>query len=517
MYHGALSKQFMPLSITPLSREQAARFLSRATFGAKGNDINELVNTNIDDWFTAQFDFPVDSHLAKMREFADVTGDKYSNNARMSAWWYFTINSQDTLRQRLAFALSQIFVVSNNGGPNAEGLAEYYDLLLTNAFGNIKDLLKAMTLSPAMGKFLTLSGSEKSNPAKNTFPDENFAREIMQLFSLGLWQLTDEGMVALDENGNRIPNYTQTDIEELARALTGWRTHDFHQPMYVKEKRHDTNEKNILGHTFPAGQTALQDVEQAVEVLFQHSNTPMYLATLLIKRLTISNPRREYIKRVANAFKNNGSGVRGDMQAIIKAILLDKDVLAGVAMQDNQQLGRSKRNFGKIKEPLIAMANFARALNIQTNHPERWFDWIGTSQNFGQAPLCSPSVFNFYDPDYAPNGEITEAELVAPEFSILNTDIMRRINNAMWRSILAYNNTQPDQWTWDASEFIDKIDDVDAYLDVINQRIFSGLMSATTAAEITRIFLSYNSSEITNRLHDTLFVAQCSPEFRCQE
>ncbi|QUM75946.1 DUF1800 domain-containing protein [Moritella sp. 24] len=507
----------MSLSTTQLSHEQAARFLSRATFGVKGNDINDLVNLNITDWFTAQFAYPVKSHLTKMREFADATGDAYNENPRMSAWWYFTMNSQDTLRQRLAFALSQIVVVSKNGGPNSEGLAEYYDLLLTHAFGNFKDLLKAVTLSPAMGKFLTLSGSRKANPTKNTFPDENYAREVMQLFSLGLWQLTDDGIIATDGNGDRIPNYTQTDIEELARVLTGWKIQDYHQSMYADEKQHDTDEKQVLGHTFPAGQTAAQDVDQAVEVLFQHSNTPVYIATLLIKRLTISNPRREYIQRVANTFKDNGVGVRGDMQAIIKAILLDDDLLAGVAMQDHQQLGSSQRNFGKIKEPLIAMANLARALNIQSNHPARWYDWIGTRNNFGQAPLCAPSVFNFYDPDYAPNGEITDVELVAPEFAILNTDIMRRINNAMWNSILSYRNTKETQWTWDESEFINNIDDVDAYLNVVNQRLFSGLMSATTAAEITRIFLSYSASKTKNRLHDTLFVAQCSPEFRCQE
>ena len=394
--------------------------------------------TGVDTWFEKQFASEPSLHRPLATKFAAASDSSLNENARLSAWWERTINAEDQLRQRVAFALSQIFVVSRFGGPNSEALAEYYDVLIRHAFGNFRDLLEAVTLSPAMGKYLTLEGSRKADPVKNTFPDENYAREVMQLFSLGLWKLRSNGMPRKDAVGDNIPTYSQNDVEELARVLTGWRIDTYLKPMIANEKRHDYGEKKVLGQVFPAGQDAKQDLVQAIDMLFSHPNTPVYISGLLIKRLTISNPRRSYIKRVAEVFKSNGKGERGDMKAVIRAVLLDPDVLAGKAMADHQVTGSNKRNFGKVKEPIVAMANLCRAFNVKSNDPSRWWDFASTQKNYGQGPLRAPSVFNFYEPDYAPPGEINDKSLTAPEFNILAMDIMRRISNRMWLCILSH-------------------------------------------------------------------------------
>ncbi len=204
-------------------------------------------------WLDEQFQREHQLHRSLATRFATASGDTLNENARLSAWWERTINADDQLRQRVVFALSQVFVVSRFGGPNSEALTEYYDVLIKHAFGNFRDMLEAVTLSPAMGgKYLTLEGSRKADPVKNTFPDENYAREVMQLFSLGgLWKLKSNGMPKKDANGNNIPTYTQNDVEELARVLTGWRKNTYLKPMYADGRCHDTGEKQVLGQLFP--------------------------------------------------------------------------------------------------------------------------------------------------------------------------------------------------------------------------------------------------------------------------
>ncbi|KLV03448.1 hypothetical protein ABT56_19275 [Photobacterium aquae] len=497
---------------------QAARFIYRATFGPKPGDISTLLEIGEEAWLSEQFEQPLVRHRQLTEQFSSASNEKINEVARMSAWWCRALTGGDQLRQRVAYALSQILVVSRYGGPDSQSLAEYYDLLLEHAFGNFRDLLKAVTLSPAMGKFLTMEGSCKANPQRNTFPDENYAREVMQLFSIGLWRLDSNGTVSLDTNGNKIPNYSQDDVEELARVFTGWRRRNYLEPMYAVASRHDTDEKVVMGQVFPAGQTAEQDLDQAIDLLFEHRNTPMFISTLLIKRLTISNPRRNYIKRVSDVFKDNGYGVRGDMKAVVRAILLDKDLLAGRAMADHQASGTGKRNFGKVKEPVIAMANLCRALEVKNNDPLRWWDFAGIQGNFGQAPLQASSVFNFYEPDYAPKGELTDKQLSGPEFAILSMDVMRRISNRMWGMITSVDPTKPKRWHWDRSEFKAVVSDPQAYVALVNERLFGGLMSQPLADYLHAMLaqLEQDRRNEDRKVIDTLFAIQCSPEFRCQ-
>ncbi|MCW8329810.1 DUF1800 domain-containing protein [Photobacterium sp. SDRW27] len=498
---------------------QAAQFLYRATFGPKSGDIAALRSMGVDAWLDEQFQHEHQLHRPLAASFATASGDSLNENARLSAWWDSSINAGDQLRQRVVFALSQIFVVSRFGGPASEALAEYYDVLIKHAFGNFRDMLEAVTLSPAMGKYLTLEGSRKADPVKNTFPDENYAREVMQLFSLGLWKLKSNGMPKKDALDNNIPTYTQNDVEELARVLTGWRIDTYLKPMYADDRYHDVGEKRVLGQVFPAGQSAEQDLKQAIEVLFNHRNTPVYISTLLIKRLTISNPRRSYIKRVAQVFKDNGKGERGDMKAVVRSILLDPDLLAGKAMADYQNTGSNKRNFGKVKEPVIAMANLCRAFNVQSNDPDRWWDFASTQNNYGQGPLRAPSVFNFYESDYAPKGEINEKSLTAPEFNILSMDVMRRISNRMWTCILSHDSTSQKKWSWDRSDFERTVSQPEEYVALINERLFGGLMSVSLSQFLATMLsdMTLDKRSDDRKINDTLFAVQCSPEFRCQE
>ncbi|MGR5061297.1 DUF1800 domain-containing protein [Photobacterium sp. DNB22_13_2] len=506
---------------------QAAKFLYRATFGPKNGDIENLIGFEggIDGWFEDQFSRQ-NLHLNLAQKVADATGDSLNEGARMSAWWQRSLTGGDQLRQRVAFALSQIFVVSNNGGPGGEGLASYYDVLVRNAFSRFDELLKAVTLHPAMGQFLTLAGSRAHDEQKQTYPDENYAREVMQLFSIGLWQLNINGQPKLDNQGKPIPAYTQHDVEELSRALTGWNKDKGDdgkdsnvKPMKAASQWHDDGQKEVLGVDFAAGQTAEQDLNSVIELLYLHPNTPVFISRLLIQRLTISNPRRDYIERVARVFIDDGQGVRGNMKAVIKAVLLDEDLVEGRAMADHQNFGSNTRNFGKVKEPAIAMANLCRALNVKSNDSRRWWDFPGLQNNFGQAPLQAPSVFNFYEPDYAPKGEIANKELTAPEFNILTMDSMRRISNAMWGLILSHRYTDEKQWTWDRTPLENRVDDPERYLEWINDRIFFGLMTEDMHHYLTKLLIAMTTQNIgeDRRTFVTLFAIQCSPDFRCQE
>ncbi|MGY0219950.1 DUF1800 domain-containing protein [Endozoicomonadaceae bacterium StTr2] len=507
------------MTTVQLDRNQAARFLYQATFGPRPGDVDQLMTLGAEQWLEQQFAAKPQLHLPLGKKFAAASGQKFNRAVRMSAWWQRTIESDDQLRQRMAFALSQVFVAAEPDGGSTEDLAGYYDLLMEHAFGNYRDLLRSITLSPVMAKYLTLNKSSVANPRKNTYPDENYAREVMQLFSIGVWKLEKNGNPVLGADGNKVPAYTQKDVEELARALTGWRKGTSGK-MYNKSRRHDNGEKVVLDSVFAAGQGAEQDLEQAVDLLFNHRNTPVFISTLLIKRLTLSNPRKQYVRRVAQAFENNGKGVRGDFKAVLKAILLDKDVLAGKAESGSSSAGSAADHFGKLKEPIIAIVNLARALEVKSNDKKRWWDHLpgGLSNSFGQAPLWSPSVFNFYQPDYAPKGEISESGLTSPEFHILTMGVMRSINDSMWKVIERHTTHGRNGWHWDRAPFEAKVDDPDQYVELLNERFFGGLMSPKLARYLQQMLEEHkqNGYSADRKIRDTLFAVQCSPEFRCQ-
>lgn len=431
---------------------EASRFLSQATLGFDNSHIEDVVAQGIEGWVDNQMQLATTEILPKtMAVWQQVTDSITVNDPSQLnedefrprwndfdyAWWDLMMHNEDLLRHRVAVALSEIFVISikselSNFG---DGLADYYDMLSKNAFGNFENLLRDVSLHPCMGEYLSHYQNQKADAVNNIHPDENYAREVMQLFSIGLYELNPNGSRMLDEAGNFIPTYGQPDIKEFAKIFTGlsaadtipnpygdnelnfWRgtwTADVTKPMKMYEDFHEPGQKRLLkGTVVPAGQTGLQDIDDAINNLFNHPNVGPFIGYRLIQRLVKSNPSPAYINRVTQVFNNNGNGVRGDMAAVIKAILLDGEARACSFLQNE--------NNSRLKEPLIRFTHFARAVNKYNPHDYYWHVNWNFQNDAGQGLFASPSVFNFYLPNHSPIGNIADAGLVAPEYNLHNT------------------------------------------------------------------------------------------------
>ena len=422
-------------------------------------NVKQVMTMGYSAWIDDQFSRPIGT-LSPFVQWADAqpSSAQIYNDIKQDAWWgramglpklrpdASTTQLPDPLRQRVAFALSQIFVISDNMetlGTNPAGMINYYDMLENNAFGNYRDLLFGVATHPCMGIYLSHLGNAKADPVANTFPDENFAREVMQLFSIGLWMLNTDGTQQLDATGQPIPTYSNANITEMARVFTGlshWNSDfngysdDFTQPMIGWDAYHDLGTKTLLlGVTTPArtaspgstGTATFADVNAAIDNLFNHPNVGPFVARQLIQRFITSNPSPAYIARVATAFNNNGSGVRGDMKAVIKAMLLDDEA--------RNPLMRSDPTYGKLREPFLKCVNFAHAFNATSQ--AGWYYLDSFILDHDEEPLKSPSVFNFYLPNYTPPGALAQAGLVAPEFQIINASSGTLAPNYFWNAI----------------------------------------------------------------------------------
>ncbi len=439
---------------SPPSTKAAARFLVQAAFGPDqdaANDVDhvpenveELMSIGFEPWIDDQFTRPV-GLLQPFTEYALTSISEFYTDTKVASWWNRAMGvpslvpggpaqSPDPLRQRLAFALSQILVISDRPevlAVNPVGMANYYDMLLAHSFGNYRDLLYDVTVHPCMGFYLSHLQNRKPDPVNNIFPDENYAREVMQLFSIGLWELNQDGTRRLDTNGLPIPSYDNDDITEFARVFTGLSygpsnavaflnaQQNFVVPMKMWDAYHDVNPKVLLnGQALPArtasnpdtGAAGLLDLNAAIDNLFWHTNVAPFIGKQLIQRFVTSNPSTGYVARVSAAFNNNGSGVRGDMKAVLKAILLDEEARDPSRMNDPA--------FGKLREPFLRVVNMARAFNAAA--AAGFYALDDFYMDHYQQPLNSPSVFNFYLPGYLPPGALANAGLVGPEFQILN-------------------------------------------------------------------------------------------------
>ncbi len=433
-----------------LSRADASRFLAQSTYGPTYSDILHLVELgNYEDWLDEQFELSPTYHRPRIKTpVYDSRGELTGQYGRLDAWWDIAVSSKDQLRQRVAFALSEIMVISDFSDPletHRDTVAEYYDILVKNSFGNFRDLLEDITLSPAMGVYLSMLGNDKPDPSTNRRADENYARELLQLFSIGLVELNLDGSTKKSRN-KPIPTYNQTDIENLARIFTGWSWNldyytggawawwDNHQvliqPMVAFSEHHDFNEKTFLGNSFPADQSTRQDLDQALDIIFNHPNVGPFISKQLIMRLVTSNPSSAYVKRVAKIFNNDGQGTRGNMKAVVKAILMDQEARTS-----------SSNHFGKLREPLLRLTHIWRAFKAKGSKPiAPWmpsfvnyvaFHYYWPESEFSQAPLRSPSVFNFFRPDFSPAGKIKKANLVAPEFQISSESRIQKLYSAL--------------------------------------------------------------------------------------
>ena len=373
-----------------------------------------------------------------------------ANDTRQLVWYKAAIDAPDQLRQRVAWALSQYFVVAELGSnqPQAvERWLNFYDIFTRNAFGNFRDILDEVTWSPHMGYYLSHINNRKANVSEGTFPDENYAREVMQLFTIGLWELNENGTLELDSNGEAIPTYDNDDIFEFAKVFTGMflplrrgpdtnieeLSNNYVDPMRTAPWAHDFSAKTLLDGTtlgpFNSNHNGLRnDVAGLLDHLFNHKNVPPFFARFMIQRFTVSNPSPAYIEAVALAFKSglyqgSGSGVRGCMEATIKAVLLHPEARTTSLAYDSTH--------GKLREPLIRLIHVARAFEITSLRTYGWFYFKDLHDTILQAPYESPSVFNYYRPDYAPNGVIADASLNAPEFQIHNDVSALQLSNGL--------------------------------------------------------------------------------------
>jgi uncharacterized protein (DUF1800 family) len=400
-------------SLTP---QAAARFLDQASWGPTPASIAQVQSVGISDWLTQQF--ALNTSDLPDQVILDSAGKPNTNLAPVEqAFFQNAVSGPDQLRQRVAFVLSQIWVVSETSGVNyAYAFPPYWRILRDNAFGNYRDLIKAVTLSPAMGRYLNMANNVKGDPAKNTSANENYAREMMQLFTLGLTQLN------IDGSALPTPTYDQAVVTNLARALTGWTyptapgatakranpAYYFGQ-MFAVESEHDTTAKTIFQNiNIPAGQTAEQDLESVLDALMAQPTMAPFVSQQLIEHLVTSNPSPQYIARVSNVFLNDGTGVRGNLKAVITAILTDPEARAG----DDASAAVSP-TYGHMREPILFMTNIMRGLNATLGANSAIYNDASLA---GESLFHSPSVFSYFSPQYRIAGG-----LLGPEFQIYST------------------------------------------------------------------------------------------------
>ena len=422
---------------TPPTDAQAARFLAQAGFAASTADIATVKSVGYAAWLDQQFAAPrTQSHYDWLSAKGyNVEAYRFSLAGVDATLWRKLIGSPDQLRQRVVLALSEIFVVSMNGLPISwPGLATgaYVDMLEANCFGSFRALLEAVTLSPAMGVYLAMRGNRKEDPKTGRQPDENYAREVMQIFTIGLSQLNPDGTPKLS-GGKSIDTYTLTQITDLARVFTGW---DFdtaapsgadasymQRPMVNTASRFSTGTKKVLDVTVPDTADGPGAMKIALDTLAAHPNVGPFIGRQLIQRLVCSSPSPAYVQRVAAVFDNNGQGQRGDLRAVIRAILLDPE-----ARQPSTAPGG-----GKLREPIVRLIQWARTVGL-SSPGDLWAvgDTSNPATRLGQSPMRSGSVFNFFRPGYVPpNSQLGTNAVTAPEFQLCNESTVAGYLNFM--------------------------------------------------------------------------------------
>lgn len=522
---------------TGVSAAKAGRFLAQASFGATQTSIDELVALNsLDKWIDQQFAKP----LAPLQyPYVDTYGGNSKKQFRHDIWWKNVIESDDQLRQRVTFALSQIFVISDNDyilRNSQRGVASYHDMLYSNAFGSYRDLLEKVTLHPAMGIYLSMIQNEKADQARNIRPDENYAREVMQLFSIGLYELNIDGSPRMGSDNRPVPSYSQDDIEEFAKVYTGWnfKGASWNQeaidsdtnrtdPLEARQEYHDIGEKYLLNSVIlAAGQTAEADLQQALDNIFYHPNVGPFISKLLIQRLVSSNPSPAYVARVAQYFNNNGNGERGDLKAVIKAVLLDEEAREGHINMPT--------TFGKLREPLMRFTHIWRAFNAiprdGVNDEQYYAKGISSFEDeLGQAILRAPHVFNFYLPEYSPPGELQSANLFGPEFQIATEGNLVNTNNLLRDHIYRFNNVDKSTDSSTTGTFLDleseaaMASNIDTLLDHLNKILLASSMSSEFRQQLKTHLTSItaDSDMAINRVKDAIFMIVTSPEYLIQQ
>jgi uncharacterized protein (DUF1800 family) len=443
-----------PPPVVRLSPAETGRFLTQTTFGPTDTEIEALRDSSFSSWITAQQSQPLGASGLTYMDDRLVVLRAANAQANLNAthfyeyFWREAATAPDQLRQRVKFALSEMFVVSfADPAVDPRGMASYYDMLGKNAFGNYRTLLEEVSLHPMMGVYLTHLANTKEDPVTGRTPDENYAREVMQLMSLGVFALNNDGTVKKDAAGNNVLSYTPSDISELAKVFTGFSWYSaaptnstfaggsrnnasYVTPMIPYANFHSVSAKTFLGTTIPASTTSdpTGELKTTLDTIFNHPNVGPFVAKHMIQRLVTSNPSPAYVDRVAIIFNNNGSGVRGDMAAVVRAVLLDTEAR-------NMSAGNDA-NYGKVREPIVRLGNLMRSFGATSTSGNWLVGSTSGSTSFGQSPLAAPSVFNFYRPGYSPpNTKIGNAGLVAPEMQIVDEVTVAGYANTMQNTV----------------------------------------------------------------------------------
>ncbi len=521
----------------------ASRFLMQATYGPTLDEITALTNSSYEKWIDNQFSLPATNHIEYGLEIGHFRpggtifqGPVPGRTQRYSVWNHIAMNAPDQLRQRMAFALSQIFVVSDRAVSSHSIATGYYDLLVDNAFVSYRELLEKVALNQFMGRFLGMAGNQRANPDLNIIrPDENFAREIMQLFSIGLVELELDGTPKLDANGNQIPTYAQSDVEELAKVFTGWHLEfisdaTFDQtnrgldnrylgPMRAFANFHDVSSKTLLSvpgfnSVIPPNQTAEQELEQTLDILANHPNTAPFISKQLIQRFVTSNPTPAYVRRISTVFNETD----GDLQAVIKAILLDAEARQGHL--------RNPETFGKIKEPILKLTGFWRGVGLLLNVPLAGPSSIRFEQ-MEQTPLSAPSVFNFFRPDFSPSGVLSQNGLFSPESQLLTSTSIVTMGSTLTDFSLISNQSQnPNSATFTAiaTDHLELLvpDDLvrpEALVEHLNIVLLAGSMTDEMREILLNLHSGSDGYAALNKLNvvnDILYLITLSPDFNVQ-
>ena len=553
------TNQINDLSWTqPQSDADAARFLNQAQFSSSTSEIAAVRSLGYGTWLEQQFSATPGQtgwdwlHARDYQTTNDTTKrfhESFIDYPADNMLWQQLLSSPDAVRRRMALSLTEFFVV---GLPGLNSrirwpsfmIAHWWDTLCSHAFGNYRSLLEAVTLHPAMGLYLNAAGNLKENPATGRVPDENYAREVMQLFSIGLYKLNNDGT---PKDGVLTETYKGADVSNLARVFTGYQVdergrvadtttipgvtiYDYAyaaKPMYFTASRHSDLEASFLGVTIPANTPGGTALTTALDTLFNHPNVGPFFGRQMIQRLVTSNPSAAYVGRVAAAFNNNGQGVRGDLKAVWRAILLDEEARSTAGLTNPQ--------FGKLREPMLRFTQWARTFGV-TSAANSWkLGNFGAS--VGQGPLRSPSVFNFFRPGYVPpNTAIASANLVAPEFQLVSEQQVMDYLGAMYnpirygfsiRNAAVPENASSGAYTNDikadyAAE-IALVSDTSALVSRLDLLLCAGQLKTATKALIVdalavpAVTATSTLAEKLNRIGAAVFLIMASADYMVQK
>jgi uncharacterized protein (DUF1800 family) len=520
-----------------ISQSDASRLLEQATFGPTATEVENVMASGADAYIGAQIAVPASGYtgFSYVPHTADATckydptaptgaaslcsRDNYSLFQVQRQFFENALTGKDQLRQRVAFALSQMMVVSGNEIYEAYGMAAFQNTLLADAFGNFRDLMNDVTLSPVMGHYLDMANNDKPNASQGTEPNEDYAREFMQLFTIGLYQLNADGSMQLDAQGNPIPTYDQTAVQGYARLFTGWtypplsgasskwvNAINYQGAMVAFADHHDPEQKTLLNGTLvAAGGSPEADLKSGLDLLFGHPNVGPFVGKQLIQHLVTGSPSPAYVARVAAVFNDNGQGVRGDLGAVVKAILEDAEARGDV---------KTDATYGHLREPALFITSVVRSLGGQSDGV-----YLKNQANaMGQNIFTPPSVFSFYPPDYtAPN-----STLIAPEFAIQNATTELARANFIYQMIYNGGAAADPTVTGSTGSSI-SLDALAAQaasdsslLDALNTQLMHGALDQSTRGAISTALDGMDSTDATARAQMAVYLLTVSPQFQAQ-